>query len=259
MALTAVEKKLVGAVGFDEGVCKLLKQESGGSLTRLIRFTEQFDPVEAEGLAVKVPRAEAARIVARLQPQLLPRGYRLFWTGHYNRKGNGDGDAVALLKTTDETEIIRLRRSNGGNYGVSTGDILRALQSWRSRCEFEIVGADGDWVAIQFLTLPERVCEFAEEIYELCADTVEQGVGLRNESDYPKEFAAARRLCPELTEKMERKLQSKQAEIEAMKKNVPPQVRAMLDSSGFTTPTDMGIRLLAYQLKQSKQLYLWWD
>jgi hypothetical protein len=40
---------------------------------------------------------------------------------------------------------------------------------------------------------------------------------------------------------------------------VPPQLRAMIESSGFTTPTDMGIRLLAYELNESKQLFLWWD
>src|SRR5262249_9472386 len=143
------------------------------------------------------------------------------------------------------------------NYGVSTGAILKRVQSWRGQCYLEIVGAGGAWVGIQFATLPKNVCAFAEEVYEFCPDTVEQGVGLQNEKDHPEKFEAARRLCPNLSAKMERKLKEQKARFEAME--IPPQLRALLKSSGFTTPTDMGIRLLAYELNESKQLFLWWD
>ncbi len=257
MTLTLAERQLAADVGFEVDICDLIKGTCGGSLNRLIAFTEQFDPKEADGIAVSVKRDEFTPMLSKLQPQLLPRGYRVFWSGMYGPKGQTLGDAIVALKSTDEYDILRVRQTNGMNYNVSTKDVLERLQKWRSECEFEIVGADGAWVAIQFKSLPQSICAFAEEIYEFCPDSVEQGTGLRNERSEPEAFAAARRLCPTLSEKMERKLEAQRARFESM--NIPPEVRARLKSSGFTTTTDMGIRLLAHQLKETWQLFLWWD
>jgi hypothetical protein len=112
-------------------------------------------------------------------------------------------------------------------------------------------------VAIQFETLPDNICAFAEEVYDLCPDTVDQGVGLMNEQAESEEFAAARALCPELSTEMQRKIDERKQRFEAMQ--FPPELLASIKSSGFTTTTDMGIRLLALDLKKSKQLFLWWD
>ncbi len=35
--------------------------------------------------------------------------------------------------------------------------------------------------------------------------------------------------------------------------------RKMIESSGFNTPRDMGVRLLAHQINKNKSLFLWWD
>ncbi len=257
MALTPAERQLAADVGFDVDICDLIKGICDGSLNRLFAFTEQFDAKEADGVAVAVKRDEIAPMIAKLQPQILPRGYRVFWSGMNDASGRTLGDAIVALKTTDEYDILRMRQTNGLNYNVSTEDVLQKLLSWRKECEFEIMGADSAWVAIWFNSLPRSLCAFAEEIYDFGPDTVEQGTELRHEASEPEAFAAARRLCPTLSEKMERKLEAQMARFEAM--NIPPEVRARLKSSGFTTPTDMGIRLLAYQLKETHQLFLWWD
>src|SRR5262249_34241141 len=126
-------------------------------------------------------------------------------------------EEIAVLKTTDDLEVVRLKRSSGENYDVSAEDVLQKLAEWRNRCELEVVGADGDWVALRLKTLPESICEFAEEIYDFCPDTVEQGVGLLNERDAPEKFEAAHRLCPKLSARMQEKMDAQQARIEAMK------------------------------------------
>jgi hypothetical protein len=204
MTLTSAEQRLATALGFDDCVCDLVKQECGGPLNCLAAITEASEPTEVSAVAVAVERDKVLATINKLQPSLLPRGYRAFWSEMYD--GSGRRDVVATLKCVDDSEIIRLQRTSGGNYGVSTDDILQKLLSWRSQCELQVVGAGGAWVAIQFATLPRGVCAFAEEVYEFCPDTVEQGVGLQNEKDHPKKFEAARRLCPQLSNKMERKL-----------------------------------------------------
>lgn len=257
MTLTPAEKRLARAVGFDEVVCQLIKQQCREPLKRLKVFTDEMDVAETNALVVAASRDKAISTVSKLQPKVTPFGYRVFWSEAIDKNGRSQSDGIAALKTTDESEIIRLMRTSGGNYDVSTDDILRRIQKWRSECELEVVGAGGAWVAIRFATLPDRICSFAEEIYDFCPDTVDQGVGLLNEADYREMFEAARRLCPKLSKKMEQTLKARKTRIEAME--VPPQIRAMIESSSFTTPTDMGIRLLAYQLEESAELYLWWD
>jgi hypothetical protein len=255
MVLTPAEKQLATALGFDEGVCKLIKQECRGPLLRLPALADGSGPAPVGAVAVALERDQVMATISKLQPSLLPRGYGAFWSEMFD--GSSRRVVVATLKCVDESEIIRLQQTNGRNYDVSTEDILQRLQSWRSQCDLQVVGAGVAWVAIQFATLPQSICAFAEEVYEFCPDTVEQGVSLQNEKDHPKKFEAARCLCPQLSDTMERKLKEKRARFHAMQ--VPPQIRAMIQSSGFTTPTEMGIRLLAYELNESKQLFLWWD
>ena len=259
MALTARESELAAAIGFDEHVCELLKQRTGHTFDRLIEFNEQYEQQDAEGLSIAVERQDVEPCLVKLQSELTDHGYRAFWSEVYESNGAKTSDEIAVLKTVDQYSIIQLRRSNGGNYGVSTDDVIKRLKEWENRCQFQIVGAGGDWVAVQFESLPENTCAFAEEIYEFCPDTVEQGVGLTNECDDPETFEAARQLCPEVSATMQQKLDEQQAEYQQM--DMPPQLREMFnsDAGGLTTPTDMGIRLLAYHLKQSNQLFLWWD
>ncbi len=57
---------------------------------------------------------------------------------------------------------------------------------------WQIVGADNDWVEIEFKTLPKNLAVFAEEIYDFCPDAVDQGPG--NISGLVKEMQATRRL-----------------------------------------------------------------
>ncbi len=259
LPLTAGEKQLAVAIGFEEQICQIVKQETGGSLERLQAINEEYELEPARGLSIAVDRKDVDALIAKLQPQLVPLGYRVFWSEALEADGRQKNDELAVLNTADPYSIVQVKRANGANYGVSMDDVLARLKDWENRCRFEIVGAAGAWVAIQFETLPENLCAFAEEIYDFCPDTVEQGVGLMDESDDPEAFEAARQLCPELSPEMQAKLNEQNTQFQQM--DMPPQVRALLDSGvgGFSTPNDMGLRLLALQLKESKQLLLWWD
>jgi len=259
MPLTDDEKNLAAAIGFDEDVCEIMKEQTGCTLRRLTGFTEDYETENVDGLSVAVERQNVEPLMTNLQPQLTPRGYRAFWSEICESNGLKKSDEIAVFKTTNHHSIIEIRRSDGANHGVSTDDVIRKLKEWENRCQFEVFGAASAWIAIQFQTLPNDICAFAEEIYDFCPDTVEQGVGLMNESDDPEAFEAARELCPQLSTSMEKKLAERRQGFQEM--DIPPQLCQMLESGagGFATQTDMGIRLLARQLNESKQLFLWWD
>lgn len=258
MALTAAERELAKAIQFDEGICEIISQQCGRKLNRLMALTDEFEQQPMDGLSISAGRREVESLVAALQARLTEYGYRTFWSEYFEPNGASQGDEIAILRTSDPYDILRIRRSNGGNYDVSTDDVITRLKEWETRCKFEIVGAASAWVAVQFVTLPENVCTFAEEVYRFCPDTVDQGVGLMNERDHPEEFAAARELCPTLSEEMQQQVEQQSAEFQKME--MPPELREYFASeAGFTTSTDMGIRLLAHSLQTTRQLFLWWD
>src|SRR6516165_7979679 len=155
MPLTDAEKHLARAIGFDESVCELVKDQSRYPIERLVGFDDQFQRIEVEGLSSAVKHEDLGRIIGGLQLEIRPRGYRAFWSKIYEQDGRRRSDEVAILKTTDDRAIIRVKRPNGGNYGVSTDDVLRKLDNWRTRCAFEVIGAAPDWVSLEFATLPD--------------------------------------------------------------------------------------------------------
>src|SRR5215472_11200708 len=99
MALTPVEKRLATAVGFDQDVCDLIKQQCRAPLRRLTAFTEEGELEEADGIAVVASRDKVVPITAKLQPKLLPRGYRAFWSEVCDANGSNRSEVVAVLKS----------------------------------------------------------------------------------------------------------------------------------------------------------------
>lgn len=131
----------------------------------------------------------------------------------------------------DKYHELRERGTNGANYDIMTEDIVRKLQEWENKCEFEIVDVRHDSVEIEFQTLPEDLDEFCSEIYELCPDTIEQGFGLMSE------------------------------QIEALKdlgREVPKDLLELVDGVDLEDE-DSGFVLLKRHLKQKSKVYLWWD
>jgi hypothetical protein len=249
MELSLPERLLAVEVDFELDICRLIKQLARRELERIeiINFADQ--QIAVDGISILCNEDEVGEIIDNLQPKLLPRGYRIFWSNRRNFRGLTREELI-VLKITDQFEIIRLKASNGLNNGISTEDIISKLMEWQTSCQVEVVGAAADWVAVRFHTLPADVGRFAEEVYQFCPDTVEQGIGLLREQDAPEIFAAAREFYPEISTEMKEYLSGYSYEFE-------------FDLEGEAefeeTSTEMGIKLLAYQLYHSRYVFLWWD
>ena len=229
MSLTPAQAKLAQTIGFDERICLRLKEHLGKPLRQARQWGEGAG-VKANGLSFQIPQKDMDRSLPEIRKLLVRSGYRAFW---------GGGNEVLVLKTRDPYEILHFQQTNGANYGIFLPDILARLQEWETRCKLDIIGAASDWVAIEFRRLPKNLCAFAEEIYTFCPDAVEQGVGLKHEETHPEVFAAARKLCPQISSTMRKKLSEQ--------------------LGSYTEHSEMGIRLLAYELKTTKYVFLWWD
>jgi hypothetical protein len=266
MALAPKDIRLANLVGFDVEVFSFLKERTGKRGERACGMSKDLMQVPIDGLSFRVEDGdEAERIMNKIQPVLLAKGYRAYWSTRKDANGLRRGDEVIVLKTRDHFGIVKSQRTDGANYNVSNRAVLARLRGWEQRCRFTIVGASQDWVALVFQTLPKDLCRFAEEVYRLCPDTVEQGVGLMRESEHPGAFAAARRLCPQLSGDMQKQLDKERKQADKRIANADSKWRVFAEAyKKLSKPfeeisTEMGIKLLAYEMKKTKYLFLWWD
>lgn len=256
MPLNDADRELAATAGIDEAVVALVRDQTESEFALI-----ESAPGAMVGFSVAVKNgSEAETLMDAVVPGLATLGFLAFWSERREPDGMKDTDEVLILKTDDPYAAIRLRGTDGANYDVSTEDIIERLQGWRQLCEFRVVGAARDWVALQFETLPEKICAFAEDVYLFCPDTVDQGAGLAREQDERERFTRARVLCPEISDRVRKDERAAQTALDGMDPAVAAQFRALVKTTAaFATPVDMGVRLLAEEIRSTRYLHLWWD
>lgn len=235
MHLTPQEKSLARMVGFDETVLLMLKTESQGEINQLKDY--KFDTYPArliglEGISVLVPKERLWDCFNVIQKKL-PVGYlaTVFNNDNYIDRDHPLPDLVAVIKSHDRYDFLRLRNTNGTNYGWQTKDVIAKLKTWESQFEFDITLVGYDLVSLEFKRLPTSLCSFAEEVYSFCPDSVDQGVSLNYDRRKDEDvFRTAKHLCT-----------------------------GVKFNSKYDAEMIRGIELLAYEMRKTKQLVLWWD
>jgi hypothetical protein len=86
-------------------------------------------------------------------------------------------DKIGIIKGPDQYDILRIMHTNGDDDDVSHEAVIEKLKGWGKRCPFEIIGAENDWVEIEFRIMPRDLKAFADEVYDFSPDTVDEGVG----------------------------------------------------------------------------------
>jgi hypothetical protein len=144
---------------------------------------------------------------------------------------------------------------------VYNDDVIARLKRWETLCSFRIVGADGDWVELEFVTLPRDLSAFAKDVYAFCPDTIDQGFYFPAERD----LMAAEQVEDNsgLLLKMLRDLQlvgaSKEGSLERL-----AEVAEWHASQPATVRREekihsRALEMLAASIKKDRRLFLWWD
>ncbi len=176
-------------IGFDRKVLIILKEETHGHIQRLTGFDEDDYPVMVNGISVDVPEDLSGRILTAVRARLKQLRYMAFVVA---MKDALKQDTIGVIKGTDQYDILRTMRTNGEEYEILSEDVVARFKDWEKSFSFDILGADNDWVEIEFKTLPKDLAAFAEEVYDFCPDAVDQGPG--NVTGLVKEMQATHRL-----------------------------------------------------------------
>lgn len=161
------------------------------SNSRLLPFYNQDlyseKPVKIAGVCVKCKQDETELLALKLREELKAINYLAFICDSNREK-------VAMIPGSDQFEILKIQQTNGDNYEISNRSVISKLKEYYRSYPFTIIGADYDWVEVEFEVLPngKELKAFAREIAEFCPDLVEQGTGSIN--DLMEEIKGTRKL-----------------------------------------------------------------
>ena len=159
-------------VGFPAAVV-LAIGNAGERLRRLAPGADYGDPRPAAGLTIDVPQHRVSDVLAALRTQL-GGDYVVFRS---KQQVGTAPDEVSVLRSTDQFDALRIMRTNGTNYGISVDSVVARLTQWSAAYGLVIRGAALDWVEAEMAHPPTDMAAFADTVYALCPDVVDQGTG----------------------------------------------------------------------------------
>lgn len=180
MTLTPEEEQLARRLDFDEEVLRIVKTEVQKPLEPFAEYLgvppfawSGADVLDGKGLSVKLAERYTGTweptyldTIHRLRSFLRPLGYMAFLTEAYNPY-----PCLAIIKTLDQNEVLRVTGTQGWDLDDkfwTAKELIGKLDEWRTLCDFTIIGADYHNIKLEFITMPDDLLAFAEEVNFLC-------------------------------------------------------------------------------------------
>ncbi|TDO99266.1 DUF4253 domain-containing protein [Flavobacterium sp. 245] len=186
--LTSTETELVKKINFNSDLIVELKELTKSDFKQLPAIDgetgEMYNDKFYDGVFTETTEDQAVEYVKKLKNKFRENGYLIFeFESNDNKKG------VAVIKGTDDLDILRYRRTDGINYDLDNTAVVEKISEWKTKYGLIVIGCSRDWVHIEFDKLPSDLDSFSKEVYAFCPDSVDQGVGsLKNLKEAIKEM-----------------------------------------------------------------------
>ena len=184
--LSGHDKKLADSLKIDSTIIMELKQHTTAILEPFhYSLSKQFnpdhtetelDPIRLNGLVFKETPEHTETLMNELQAGFKAKGYFLFKV-EQNFGIGGNKDVMAILKTTDQYEVIKKIKTDGINYDIDTDSLIKIVKQFDSKYSLSLTGTSGDWCEFKINKEPADWMVFAKEAYAVCPDIVDQGTG----------------------------------------------------------------------------------
>lgn len=173
--LTQTETELLNKLTFKTELLTELKSLTKNELKQLPAIDQETGEVLSDkfhnGIFSETTEEKAIDFVKKLKTKYRESSYLIFVF-----EGEDDKKNVAVIKGTDDLDILRYRRTDGINYDLENEDVVKKISEWKSKYGLIVIGCSRDWLQIEFEKLPSNIDVFAKEVYEFCPDSVDQGV-----------------------------------------------------------------------------------
>ena len=183
--LTRREKFLCDSLKFDTTILKGVRKYNSSkferfhySLGKNYQNGEEIeaDPIYLKGVIFTEKYQDADNLVLKLHDNFKAKGYSIFVVEHFSNVDNRP-DNIAILKTIDKYEILRLINTDGINYNITNDSLLTIIKMFDKKYSLELIGASGDWCEFIIKDEPKDWMTFANEVYKVCPDAFQQGPG----------------------------------------------------------------------------------
>jgi hypothetical protein len=171
VTVSETDRELAGVIAVDDAQLGTIKQH-GSNLQQLTAPDyDSGEPKAAPGLMIDVDQDDAMRSLGALRAALGGE-----FTVFIAERQYGFGpDRLAVIRSSDQFEPLRIMQTNGLNYDVSPDAVIERLQQWDTEFGLEIHGVGFDWVEASFREQPADMAAFAAQVYQWCPDVVDQG------------------------------------------------------------------------------------
>ncbi|RZM30349.1 MAG: DUF4253 domain-containing protein [Pedobacter sp.] len=177
------DSQLADSLHFDTYVVTFIRELTDSVFSPVTGNMEEFldMDLDSEDTVALIPgfyfqesQETADRIIDTLHKNLLEKGYLLLKV----KQGFGGqlhSDKLAVFKTSDKFEILRLFQTNGINHDLNTREVIARLREFDSELDLDLIGAGGDWCEFTIGKNPTNWNDLSNRIYSFCPDVVDQG------------------------------------------------------------------------------------
>lgn len=140
-------------------------------------FGRAQDPAAAS--AIVRADADVAAMLGRLRREL-PAGWVAFLgTDRFLGDAPPPPGSIELVvaRGVAPFDILRIARTDATNYDLQTEALVHALTAWDEAWGIDITHATTDTIELSLRRMPPDLDAFANEVYALCPDVVDQGTG----------------------------------------------------------------------------------
>jgi len=121
------------------------------------------------GLSFALESSKALSLVKSRQESFAQSGYQIFLL---ERGYDYIPDRVAVIKSRDPFDIIRVRKTFAYTRDLDYKQIILRLKTWDVQYGLRLTGAGYNWVMADLKRMPEDVNAFAREVVAVCPDVL---------------------------------------------------------------------------------------
>lgn len=183
--LTEREQRICDSLQLDSTIITDIRNFNGSkiapfhySLSKIITKHSEIeaDPIFLNGLVFTETNEKSYDLVLSLKDKFKSKGYSIFLLEN-NFNINNKPDCLGVLKTTDKYEVLNQIATDGINYDITNDSLISIIKTFDKQYSLELIGASGDWCEFIIHNEPQSWMKFAEEVYKVCPDIVDQGTG----------------------------------------------------------------------------------
>jgi hypothetical protein len=168
---SAAERALAAQVGLSDSALAIIRATASGPLGELHPLDSNGSELPARGVSFALPQRRVPGTIARLHERL-GAGYLVFQAD----RGYGiTPDSIGIIASTDPFDILRVRSTDGINYDITNDSVLALARVWNDQFGLEFTGAAQDWFEARLMRPPADYLAFANALYAICPDIVDQG------------------------------------------------------------------------------------